>query len=104
MAILAIIQSASRMLLCIKIVVNFYYHLFTEISTGNMTTPQVPGTVICFDLDAEDNSVKEKDVSMEKGSKGSISPAAGYDSNGSAPIHNSPATVIDMRGVVGEGK
>lgn len=68
-----------------------------------MTTPQVPGTVICFDLDAEDNNVKEKDVSVEKGSKGSISPA-GYDSNGSAPIHNSPATVIDMRGVVGEGK
>lgn len=61
-----------------------------------MTTPPVPGTVICFDLDAEDHA-KDRDPAMEKGS---ISP--GYDNNGSAKSHNSPTTVIDMRGVEGE--
>lgn len=63
-----------------------------------MSTPPVPGTVICFDLDSEDHA-KDRDPAMEKGS---ISP--GYDNNGSAKSHNSPTTVIDMRGVEGELK
>lgn len=58
-----------------------------------MATPEIPGTVISFDLDVEDNKTLDK---------GSTTPGS---ENGYPTIHNSPTTtVIDMRALEDGGE
>lgn len=62
-----------------------------------MSSSEIPGTVICFDLEREEQQLVNCAVKMDKGLD---SPSPKEKGNGVAG--NSPNTVIDMRGVEGE--